>query len=98
MKTKITCPVGLAAIVTELAKIIAESAGKLTISFTIHSAKGTTISAPWITVLVWREKAKRKDKWTCQSFMFDETTGDFYRAEEANKNWTKMLNYINKAL
>ena len=98
MKTKIKCPEGLAAIVTELAKIIAESAGKLTIDFSIHSAKGTTVSAPWITVTVWREKAKRKSRWTCQNFMFNEVTYDFFDAEEENKMWTKMLNYINKAL
>lgn len=98
MKEKIMCPVGLAAIVKELGDIIAESAGKLTIGFTIHSAKGTTVSAPWITVTVWREKAKNKSKWPCQSFMFNETTNDFFDAEEEDKNWTKMLNYINKAL
>ena len=98
MKTKITCPVGLAAIVTELAKIIAETAGKLTISFTIHSAKGTDISAPWITITVWREKAKRKSKWTCRNFMFNEMTSDYFDSEEEDKNWTQMLNYINKAL
>lgn len=91
MKEKVTCPVGLQAIIGKVAEIMNENIGRLTIDFCLFS--GMQSGSPFLCVYVHDERKNSRKK--CKSYMLHDDK-DQNRQKDNDAEWRKMLEFIER--
>ena len=88
------CPVGLEAIIMKVAEIMKESIGKQ--SMEISLSRADNVQCPWLRIYVHDERKGVRKKKKCDSFKFDSVDDPYYDKKINDKEWNKMLEYLEK--
>lgn len=92
MKEKVTCPVGLQAIIGKVAEIMNENIGRLTIDLCLFS--GMQSGSPFLCVYVHDERKNSRKK--CKSYMLHDDKNQYFSQKDNDANWRKMLKFIER--